>query len=35
MKQTISNMYKVLIDENVPEGLRKEIWEAMEYLANK
>lgn len=35
MKQTISNMYKLIIDENIPEGLRQEIFEAMEYLANK
>lgn len=35
MKKTLANMYKLLIDENIPEGLKEEIYVAMEYLANK
>lgn len=35
MNKTLSNMYKLLIDVNITERLKDDIYEAMEYLANK
>lgn len=35
MNKTLSNLYKILIDENVPENFKDSTIELMEYLANK
>lgn len=35
MNETLNNMYKLLIDDNISERLKEDIYEAMEYLANK
>lgn len=35
MNETLNNMYKLLIDDNISERLKEDIYEAMEYIANK
>ena len=35
MNKTLNNMYKLLIDDNLTEAMQDEIYNFMEYIANK
>ena len=35
MDKTLSNLYNILIDENIPDVFKDSTFELMEYLANK